>query len=730
MAPQVPAILLFFADVNASISSQDIIGCIPPSYSVVTAATLEDTSRLVVSTPYYAAILVAATVTETANQFVDIAARAKLPTFVVTSESEPGAWSPIVTDVIDTNELSAPLLVRSLRLAAQARSQRLGPVGDHHLARVFDLAPEILCVVDRDSRCLAVNASFERILGYSEDEMLMVGLYTLVHPDDIERSACARAEAMKGTTINDFVNRYRSKGGEYHWLSWSTVRDPETGVGFAAGREITNTKKTEDHLKLLESAMLASTEGIVIIEYAPPTYPVVYANPAYERIMDSHRLDLLGKSLSFLTGPSDEQPGLKVVRRALYEGVATSTVFLNRVADSEFWCELSMSPILNAGGEITHYVGFISDITYRIVMERALRESQERLNGILSSVTDMVYSIAYDDPNTVLYISPAAFQLLGSHPEEFYTGARTLRSTVHPDDLPIVNQIEHDARSFGHAEGEFRAFHRNGSIRWIYDRSILVKDSAGNPVRIDGISTDISEQKMLRQAAIQADKLAALGELVAGVAHEINNPLSIISGHAQILEMTQDGPVKEDAATITRMAKRASNIVASLLTFARKQEGMKTLASVELTVRAAIELAAYKMVRHGINLTVDIAEGLPMVLMNSTEIEQVMLNLLGNSDHAVQNNPQSERNITITAQASVEGQPSVVIQVVDNGSGIAEDVIGRIFDPFYTTKPVGEGTGLGLSICHGIIVAHGGTITASSTPDGGTTMTVKLPAIS
>ena len=362
-------------------------------------------------------------------------------------------------------------------------------------------------------------------------------------------------------------------------------------------------------------------------------------------------------------------------------------------------------------------------------MEQALRESQERLSAILGSVKDVVYSLPMDGNADKYYYSPAVIQVTGLRPDQLYANPHLWYDAVHPDDRVLLEKRDQAVAAEFAAEAEYRIRHVNGKLSWLYDRAVLVHDAAGMPTRIDGIATDITEQKHLRQTVIQAEKLAALGELIAGVAHEVNNPLAIISGHAQILEMTQTGIVKEDAQTILKMANRASEIVRNLLAFARKQDGQRQMGALNDVVRAALELAEYRLVRHGVNLTVELQERLPPIVMNATEMQQVLINLLTNADQALRNLAPEARRVTVRTFTVVENdQTFVIMEVADQGPGIPDDVKHRIFDPFFTTKGVGEGTGLGLSICHGIVVAHGGSIRVTSGSDSGTTIMVKLPA--
>ncbi|MBC8104284.1 MAG: hypothetical protein H7Z41_17040, partial [Cytophagales bacterium] len=243
-----------------------------------------------------------------------------------------------------------------------------------------------------------------------------------------------------------------------------------------------------------------------------------------------------------------------------------------------------------------------------------------------------------------------------------------------------------------------------------------------------GILRDITEQKALQNQLVRSDRLAAMGELVAGVAHELNNPLAAISGYAQLLKLYHDQNVKDDADGILQMTDRAARIVRSLLTFARQadhqERGFHSLRGI---VEETLEMMRYRLRDSDIDTVVTLSDPDVAPFINAGQIEQVLLNLLANAEYALRLRPEG-RQITVTTRPVTEdGTPWAALSVVDNGRGIPPEIQGRIFDPFFTTKDQDEGTGLGLSICHGIIEAHGGTITVHSQPGEGATFTVRLP---
>jgi CheY-like chemotaxis protein len=220
-------------------------------------------------------------------------------------------------------------------------------------------------------------------------------------------------------------------------------------------------------------------------------------------------------------------------------------------------------------------------------------------------------------------------------------------------------------------------------------------------------------------------KLASIGELAAGVAHEINNPLTGVMGYAQLLMDKQDvsQDVKDDLQKIYEESQRAVKIVQNLLRFARRYKPEKEHADINDLLERTLELEGYKLRTSNISLTINLVPELPLILADSNQLQQVILNLITNAEQAMVRTKRKGK-ITVTTE---KVKDYVRIAITDNGPGISPEHITRIFDPFFTTKEVGSGTGLGLSVSHGIITEHGGRIYAESESGKGATFIIELP---
>lgn len=240
------------------------------------------------------------------------------------------------------------------------------------------------------------------------------------------------------------------------------------------------------------------------------------------------------------------------------------------------------------------------------------------------------------------------------------------------------------------------------------------------------IAEDVTDQKMLEGQLLQSEKLAAIGTLVSGVAHELNNPLTSIAGLSEFLLSNPSVPAApEHLRVINDQAERASRIVRNLLAFARRSPAEAAALDMSDLVQRTLSLMSYELRQAGVDLILDTPAGLPPVRGNRDELQQVVLNLVVNASYAMRQLPEGRpRRLTVSV-SQVDGR--VALKVSDTGPGMTREIAAQIFDPFFTTKPPGEGTGLGLFLCYGIAESHGGTLSVETAPGEGATFTLSLP---
>lgn len=424
---------------------------------------------------------------------------------------------------------------------------------------------------------------------------------------------------------------------------------------------------------------------------------------------DMGKLELLGSPL---------QPGQCPFCR---NPKATIEDFIHQSAEQTYL--VSTSRIHTGPEDEPRTIHVLKDITDRREAERRYRRERDFNKNILNNTQSMILVL-----DTVGLIS--------------YANRRCSEAGYRVQDLlgqPLVMMVP-QARRPQMAEAVERTLHGaaldileipvvrgNGTTGQFSISLSPMRDDHGDINSIVVIMTDITDAADLQAKLMRTEKMAALGQLVSGVAHEVNNPLAAIVGFTDLLLENPDVPdtAKEELRIILQEAQRTRVIVQDLLSFARQMPAQREPVQVNSIVRHTLKLRAYDFSNHGVELVERYADELPVVVGDPHQLQQAFLNILNNAYDAVR---ETRRPGKIEVETS-RHQGQVSISFRDNGPGISHPE--RIFDPFFTTKEVGKGTGLGLSICYGILRAHAGEIVAQNNPDGvGCTFVVRLPVVS
>jgi PAS domain S-box-containing protein len=366
----------------------------------------------------------------------------------------------------------------------------------------------------------------------------------------------------------------------------------------------------------------------------------------------------------------------------------------------------------------------------------ALRESEERFRHLLSSIQDMVWSSTLDG-SQVLFVNEAVERIYGITQAEFRRRPHFWYDIVHPDDLPQVRGAVERLRETGTAEFEYRIVDPDGRVRWLFERTVAIRDDAGDPVRYGGVVSDITEQKRLEEELRQANKMEAIGRLAGGVAHDFNNLLTVILGRSQVVleRPALESRVRHDLVEIQKAAERGANLTRQLLAFGRQQVLRPRVLDLNQVVQDMSRMLQ-RLMGEGIELITRFETDAAPIRADLGQIEQILLNLAVNARDAM---PEGGRH-TITTATVTEGElagagrapmrgPLVRLTVGDTGHGMEPEVLSRIFEPFFTTKGMGKGTGLGLSTVFGIVRQSGGDIVAESAIGAGTLFRIYLPRV-
>ncbi len=345
---------------------------------------------------------------------------------------------------------------------------------------------------------------------------------------------------------------------------------------------------------------------------------------------------------------------------------------------------------------------------------QAILRSQKQWVSIIDAITDYIFVL--DSDRIVVKVNNAFASAIGRHPRNI-VGNRI--EDVFDLDIP--------------SEATLKAVLDDGAPRIyekkigdeIYQISIFPLQEASRPLTIH-VMKNITEVRRLKDQLYHSDKLASIGLLVSGVAHEINNPLTGTIAYTELLAMkVADEGVRAELRKILDSAERCKKIVDNLLTFSRQRTPTKSIETINDIIDRAVDLRSYWLKSNNIEIIREY-DPVSTVFVDGQQIQLVILNLLLNAEQALIDAGRTDGRIRFVTRFD-KARRRVVIQVIDNGPGIPQKVASKVFDPFFTTKPVGIGTGLGLSISHGIITEHGGTIWFENVEGGGAAFTIELP---
>ncbi|NQU56484.1 MAG: PAS domain-containing protein [Rhodospirillales bacterium] len=378
------------------------------------------------------------------------------------------------------------------------------------------------------------------------------------------------------------------------------------------------------------------------------------------------------------------------------------------------------TPVIDDVGKFLGYRGTARNVTTRRVAEQSLKKSEERFNKSqnFANIGTWDWNIQTGE----LYWSDRIGSLFGYEPGKLETTYDNFVAAIHPDDRKKVTEAVNACVEHG---VEYNIEHRvvwpDGTVRYLLEKGDVVRNEDGLPLNMLGVVQDITEAKNMQAQLIQSSKMATLGEMATGVAHELNQPLNIIrmalSNIQRKSKYNKADPeyLSGKLEKIDSQVERASAIIDHMRIFGRKSDVTPEQLDPKKVVESTLGLIGEQLRLANIEVISEAPVDCHCIVGHQVQIEQVLLNLIGNARDSLQSKEDGDKRLSITVG---ENEFSVFIAVEDTGGGIAEDDLPRVFEPFYTTKEVGKGTGLGLSISYGIINDIGGTITASNTEDG------------
>jgi len=632
--------------------------------------------------------------------------------------------------VLKGNLIRLPVSLRSAVQQAEERGQRKEAeeslrASEERYRSLFEGVPIGLFRSTPEGQILDANSALLHMLGYADREAFLAtnALDLYVNPEDRERwrSAVERDGVMRA-----FEGQMRCLDGTTIWLRYNAkvVRDRDGRILHYEGavEDITELKRAEEGRRASEEQyrriVETATEGIWLVDDQGKT---IFANQWMAEMLGSTVEGLFGASLfDFLDDEERETIIANIEWRRIGSPVQREVRFRRRDG-TRFWTLLSASQVNDEKGLYVGVLVMIADITKRKLAEEALRQAEERYRALMEHASDGILilnvqgRILEANRQMEALLGLPRTEIIGRHPWDFQP----------PDDEGDQSQ-------------RFKEFLTRGSIHLTRpmrrgDGTVVSVEISGALVEVGGeqiviaIHRDITERLRVEETVRQTEKLAAMGTLVAGVAHELNNPLSVVIGQAFLLrQAAEGGPLGVRAEKITQAAERSARIVRNFLALARQYPPERQQVKLNQIVQEAVELLAYPLRVDDVEVKLDLVPDLPVLWADPHQLQQILVNLITNAHHAMRETPPPRRLTLTTRFESAEGRVS--LEVADTGPGIPPPVRARIFEPFFTTKPAGQGTGLGLSLCLGIIQEHRGTLQLAETPPGGgTTFRIELP---
>jgi PAS domain S-box-containing protein len=616
------------------------------------------------------------------------------------------------------------------------------------LKRVIDNIPQYVFWKDKSLHYLGANIAFARSAGLEKPaDIIGKADFELPWKESAESyRADDRAVIETGTPKLNYEEMQKRPDGSARWLRTSKLpligEDGKTIGMLGIYEDITERKKLEKAVqesnRFNQEIVDCAREGIIVYNL-DLTYR--YWNRFMEELTGFAASEVLGKLPQDLFPFLNESEIPSSLRKALAGETNLSGDFHFQLshAGKSAWVSHLAGPLRNAAGEIIGVIATVRDITEYKKAEDSLRRSEANLANAQRIVH--LGSWEWNILGNKLHWSDETCRIVGLARDEVRGTYDELRKTVHPADWAAVNKAVHECLA---GKGLYNIEHRivrpDGTERIVHEQGEVIRDEAGQPIRMVGTILDITQRKTLEMEFLQAQKMETIGQLAAGIAHDFNNVLAPIVVAVSLLRPKVADPSSQHICDIIdQSSMRGAALVRQMLSFAKGRFGEKKRVQVSPILREVMDLAESTFPK-SIRIESHLPDDLWTVMCDPSQIHQVFLNLCINARDAMPEGGEltlTAVNRTLKAADSAkipDGRPGsfVTIDVRDTGTGIPQEVLGRIWEPFFTTKGADRGTGLGLSTVRGIVAHHEGFATVATSTEGGsdrgTLFTVYLPA--
>jgi PAS domain S-box-containing protein len=581
---------------------------------------------------------------------------------------------------------------------------------------LIDSFDDPACAVSLDGTLRTVNKRVTELTGLPYSEVVGRKIYDFVEEptrDEIERGLGRFLEKKRWAGTVRIRLKNNSRPLYFDCVLNGIVKGDEVVGASMLGRDVTEQREKELRFTELFETL---QEGVY---FCTPEGQLLDANPALVSILGyTEKRDLLAVEPSAL----NFDPGQPVLGRAADDrgGVRTREVKLRRKDGTAAVFLDSSRAVWDTSGNIIRYQGTLVDITEKRKMERQLEQQEGFRQRLLESFPDLILVVDLEERYT--FVSSRSRDVLGYRPEDMLGKKISDLEDHSPDLASLYRTIVSGHQAFG--ASEYGARHRDGSWRTMRAAGSQLSDAEG---KINGVIIsvrDITIERKLEQQVVQSERLAAMGAMIGGVAHELNNPLTSILGVSELLQDNETNETsRKQLAMLQQQARRAAEIVQNLTYFSRPPAPGKSKINLTEVVERTLNLHAYSLRKN--NITVDFLKeaGVPYAVGDPHQLMQVFLNLIVNAEQAIR---EARDKGTLRIRLG-KGDGTVWVSFHDDGPGIPKESLPSIFDPFFTTKRPGRGTGLGLSICKSVMKEHNGSVEAANSPEGGAVFTLALP---
>ena len=630
-------------------------------------------------------------------------------------------------------------------------------------------SPDLITMIDREGRYLMVNHAVAQVLGREVEQIVGKSFAEILPPDTAALFLNRLETVLEMGEPLEVEDRVQADGEERVYATiLFPLFDPE-GTCYAVGgiaRDITERKRVEEALEASEERFRTIVDALPqFISYTDRDLVYRFVNRTYQEKFGIITDDVLGKTLPEVIGKEAFEKARHHVERALKGEQVRYHERYDYAIGGTRDIDGILVPNIAADGEVRGYYAVLTDITPYMEMQHALRQSEARYLRLLNALQEGVWAI--DAENRTTFVNPRMSEMLGYSMEEMQ--GRSLFAFMDEAGVEIARRQLAHRQQGAQEQHEFQFLHKDGHYVYALLEAAPIRDETGQyrgaiagviDITLrkraeeqlrdhadqleEEVAAKIRQLEQDRVKVIQMDRMAALGELATGIAHELRQPLTAVSFEADYLKRVGTKAEEEhrcdlnavlDPSEVRKIGEnleedlaRCRRLIDHLREFGRISQEPPAPVSLNRPIRDSLRLVGARLRDHDVTVHLDLAEDLPPILADRFKLEQVFLNLISNAEHAMverdDGRPDLPKVLEITTTSTGD---QVIATVHDNGCGMSQEVRARVFEPFFTTKPPGKGTGLGLSIGYGIVDDYGGEISCQSTPGQGTTFTLHFP---